>query len=286
MFDRLARRLVEVGVAPDGADEAGDARGRLLELREHDARAGAGREEAEAGGEAVVADPRRDAIDPLAAEPRLRERGRDLERVRKAALRERLAELLLAIALGERIETLARRRLLGGLGAQRAESGELLRRRTGSRDLGEGGLSLPLVLAQRRGRSGRGGGGVVQLVREPGGELAHRQQLLAVALDPLDRAAHRLDRGEEPAEQRGVGEREPAEFLPVQLEQERLGDGAGAPAVGGVREQRHRAEEAARPVADHQDLLAGDLPGRLQLALEHDVEVGRALALVEEVLAR
>ena len=163
-----------------------------------------------------------------------------------AAPRERLDELLLAIARGERVEALARHRLLGGLRAERGERGELLRGGAGSRDLGEGGLSLPLVLAQRRDPPGGGGGGVVQLVREPGGELADREQLLAVALDPLDRAAHRLDRGQEPAEQRGVREREPAELLPVQLEQDRLGDGAGAPAVGGVREQRHRAR-GSRP---------------------------------------
>jgi hypothetical protein len=34
-------------------------------------------------------------------------------------------------------------------------------------------------------------------VREPGGELADRQQLLAIALDPLDRVADGLEHGQE-----------------------------------------------------------------------------------------
>src|SRR6185436_30033 len=103
---------------------------------------------------------------------------------------------------------------------------------------------------------------------EPGGELADGEQLLAVALDPLDRAADRLERGQEAAQQRRVGEREAAQLLTVELEEVGVGDGERRAAVGGLGEQRHRAEEAARAMAHEQDLLAGDLARRLELALE------------------
>ena len=59
-----------------------------------------------------------------------------------------------------------------------------------------------------------------------------------------------------------------------------------APAVGRVGEQRHRPEVAARAVAEHQHLLARDVPRGVQLTLEHDVEGRRAVALAEEELAR
>jgi hypothetical protein len=39
-------------------------------------------------------------------------------------------------------------------------------------------------------------------------------------------------------------------------------------------------------VTEHQHLLAADLARRLELALEHDVEGGRRIALVEEELPR
>jgi hypothetical protein len=106
--DALARPLVEVGVVAHGADEVGDARRRLLELGQHDAGAGGGGDEAQAGAEVAVADGRRDAVDPLGGEPRLGESGRDPVGVRDAAILERLHERLLAVALGERVEPLAR----------------------------------------------------------------------------------------------------------------------------------------------------------------------------------
>ncbi len=81
-----------------------------------------------------------------------------------------------------------------------------------------------------------------------------------------------------------MGEREAAQLLAVELEQVGVGDRERRAAVGGLGEQRHRAEEAARAVAHEQDLLAGDLARRLELALEDDVEQRRALALVEEEL--
>src|SRR4029079_17188376 len=79
-------------------------------------------------------------------------------------------------------------------------------------------------------------------------------------------------------------EREAAQLLAVELEQVRVGDRERRAAVRGLGEQRHRAEEAAGAVAHEQDLLAGDLARRLELALEDDVELGRALALMEEEL--
>src|SRR6266545_4183595 len=131
---------------------------------------------------------------------------------REPASVEGVGELLLAIALGQRVERLGDR-LVGGLGAERSEA---LGRSPGGRQLGERALSLTLVLAQRRDGAGRGGGGVVELVRQPGGELADREQLLAVALDALDRMAHRLERRQELAQQRRVRERQAAQLLAVE----------------------------------------------------------------------
>ena len=102
-------------------------------------------DEAQAGGEALLADRRGDAVDPLRPEPRLGQRGGDHEGVGHAALVERVGELLLAVALGERVEALARPRLLGRLGAERDERRELSGGGAGRRDLGEGGRALALV---------------------------------------------------------------------------------------------------------------------------------------------
>ncbi len=285
--DGLARRLVEVRVAPDRADEGGDAGRRLLQLGQQ--RRAHRRRPRRSGGR------RPGRRSPTPAATRSTHSGPSAASVSADAISkasgtprcvERLEELLLAIALGERVEPLAPHRLLGGLGGERRRERRALRAGApASRS-----PRRPPVAARSYSRSvatpARGGGRrVVQLVRQPGGELADREELLAVALDALDRAAHGLDRRQELAKQRRVREREPAELLAVQLEHERLGDGAGGPAVRGVGEARHRPEVAARPVGHHQDLLAGDLPRRLQLPVEHDVEGGRAVALAEEELA-
>jgi hypothetical protein len=108
--DGLARPLVEVGVVAHRADEVGDARRRLLELGADDAGARARRDEPQSGGQAVLADGLRDALDPLGPEPRLGDGGRDLGA-------ERLGELVLAIALGQRVQRLGCR-LGARLGAE------------------------------------------------------------------------------------------------------------------------------------------------------------------------
>jgi hypothetical protein len=123
-------------------------------------------------------------------------------------------------------------------------------------------------------------------VREPGGELADRQQLLAIALDPLDRVADGLEHGQERAQQRRVREGQAAQLLAVELEHERVGDGERGAAVGRLGEQRHGAEVAARTVVEHDHLLAGDLARRLEPAVEDDVEGAREVSLAEEELAR
>ena len=121
-------------------------------------------------------------------------------------------------------------------------------------------------------------------MREPRGELADGEQLLAVALDPLDRPADRLERRQELAQQRRVRIGEAAQLVAVELEDDRVADGERAAAVRRLGEQRHRPEVAAGPVAHEQDLLAGDLARRLELALEDDVERARPIALAEQEL--
>jgi hypothetical protein len=101
-------------------------------------------------------------------------------------------------------------------------------------------------------------------VGEPGRELADGQQLLAVALDALHGVADGLEGGQEAAQQRRVGEREAPQLLAVDLEEDRVDDRERRAAVARLGEQRHRPEEAARAVGEHQDLLAADLAGRLE----------------------
>jgi hypothetical protein len=61
---------------------------------------------------------------------------------------EQVEQLLLAIALGQRVQALARRPLVAGLGAQRGERGE--RFLPGARHPGDRVEPLALVGAQRR----------------------------------------------------------------------------------------------------------------------------------------
>ena len=195
--DRLDRRLVEVRVAADRADEGGDARRRLLQLGQQDARAGAGRHEAQAGrevGRRRVPPPRARPTRGRARPPSARRRsrrgrtGRAAPGRRRAPARGRSRRA----GRGARPEPSARWPPRPARRARRAarrarRSPRPRRRRPAAASPGR----------QRGHPAGGGRGRVVQLVREPRGERAHRHQLLAVALDPLDRAAHRLDRRQE-----------------------------------------------------------------------------------------
>ena len=144
-------------------------------------------------------------------------------------------------------------------------------RRPGERD----GLRLERFqgLGERFGRAKRRGGGVVQIVRQPGGDFPQAGQFLLLLCDPLvvlEAPGRRLDELEN-------HRRADAEHFLEGLRGEPEQAGGPVAAHGGdgrvAAQERDLADEVPGRVQDGQpDLLSGRLPGDFQLPIEQDVE--------------
>ena len=144
-------------------------------------------------------------------------------------------------------------------------------RRPGERD----GLRLERFqgLGERFGRAKRRGGGVVQIMRQPGGDFPQTGQFLLLLSEPLvilEAPGRRLDELEN-------HRRADAEHFPEGLRGEP--DQAGGPvaAHGGdgrvAAQERDLADEVpGRIQCGQPDLLSGRLPGDLELPIEQNVE--------------
>ena len=206
-LDELA--AVHVGVGLDRADEARHRARRLLQLGGEAARRSASRRPSAARRRSPGRRPRR----PGRATPRRRPAAASGSARRHGSATpsssRRVEQLVLGVGRVERVERASR--------ASARASASLLQ------------LDEPLGLARARPRTRRSapivelitssasascaagaprrGGGVVQLVREPGRHRAERRQPLAVLLDAGDAAHHRRDLAASPAGARPAARR-------------------------------------------------------------------------------
>lgn len=187
-----------MGEALDREDESGDTERRFLDLGGEAANDAAGRGPMERGAQGGTVDHRGEPVEVVECHGGLGERFRDvgIEAVVLQPIRDRV--LVFGLLDGGPYALDARRRARV---ANRIHGGELLGRKTGGPER-EGGLFgiLDSFLEENSASLDRRGG-VVQLVREPGGEFAEGDQFLVVEVARGERSRaveHRVNeaRGE------------------------------------------------------------------------------------------
>jgi hypothetical protein len=209
--------------------------------------------------------------------------GRDHPTPVDVVLVEPVGELLLEVGEGDA----GGRR--GGIdrAPQLVECDELLRRDPLAGEPLERGEDVVARLLERPDRADRGRGRVVDLVREPGGQGAQRDERLALAGVALDAPG-----GRDEAAQEVDGEREPLLAEARQVARRQSEDPAGLhharrPHVDAVLVPRAESAGPLSGVLDghHHDLLVADTAHDVDPALEHHPPVLGGATLVEDTVA-
>ena len=191
-------------------------------------------------------------------------------------------------------------RLAGGRNGHRIHdrlgaSDDLLAQRVNGLDLGRINAQrveltrqpLPRAegVAQLAGAALDGGGGVVQFVRQPGGQRAEGRHLFTLAEHGLGAAQARVDRVQERQRSGRAGGQYLPECLFADLQKGNVLHDAPGGRARRLVEQRHLADHLARPAHRQRHLLLARPLANLDPALQHHVQCIAHLAFAHQPLA-